>query len=165
MKRVIAVSDSHGDKVALQDALLQAMRGGKIDAAVFLGDGIHDFEAVRPMLTAQGILCYCVRGNNDWSSSEPNDQLFTLGGVRFYICHGHGWHVKYGLERLWFAAREREADIALYGHTHIANIHTERGMHLVNPGSVGAKNHNAIAYAEILVYDNRALQPRLVKWE
>ena len=110
-KRMIVVSDSHGDADGLRAAFEQAARHGKIDAAVFLGDGAADFESVKPYLQSLGAVCYAVKGNNDWSSFEPNELVFTHGGMKVYACHGHTRHVKYGLERLWFAAREREAQL------------------------------------------------------
>ena len=72
---------------------------------------------------------------------------------------------KYTLDRLWYAAREREAQVALYGHTHREKIDLEYGMHFINPGSVGERGQNRSAYAEILVEDNGFVIPSLVKWE
>ena len=136
MKRVIALSDSHGDKAALRAAVEQALRVGPVYAAAFLGDGLSDFAAVQPLLMEAGALCHAVRGNNDWGSREELAVSFLVNGVRFYACHGHEWHVKYGLDRLCYAAMECQAQVALYGHTHHAQVDLERGMYLVNPGAV-----------------------------
>ena len=54
MKRVIALSDSHGDKAALRAAVEQALRVGPVYAAAFLGDGLSDFAAVQPLLMEAG---------------------------------------------------------------------------------------------------------------
>jgi len=165
MKRIIAVSDSHGDADALREAFEQARRCGRIDAAVFLGDGLGDFEAIRPELMGEGTACHAVRGNNDWRFDDPAEILFSLNGVKIYAAHGHMWHVKYGLERLWYAAREREAQVVLYGHTHRAQVDLEYGITFVNPGSVGERYKNGTAYAEIIIEDNGFVNPSLVKWE
>lgn len=162
MKRVIAVSDVHGDIEGLRETLALAGRNGKIDAVVFLGDGMREFDQVREEL--QGITCYAVAGNNDWSTHEPQEVVFTMGGVRFYACHGHTRYVKYGLERLWFAAREREAQVVLYGHTHTAGIDIEYGMFMINPGAVCDRRVKGAAYAEIRVEDNGAVLPQIVHW-
>ena len=100
MKRVIALSDSHGDRAGLRAAVEQALRVGPVHAAAFLGDGLSDFAAVQPILMDAGALCHAVRGNNDWGSREERAVCFVVNGVRFYACHGHEWHVKYGLDRL-----------------------------------------------------------------
>ncbi len=164
MKRVIAVSDSHGSWQELRDAFLQARISGKIDVAVFLGDGSSDFARVRPELEAEGTLCYAVSGNNDWSSPDPREAVFSVGKVRFYACHGHARGVKYGLDRLWYAAMENEAQVALYGHTHVADSTIERGVHLINPGAVCQRSPRDTAYADIRVEDNGAVLPRLIRW-
>ena len=83
-KRLIVVSDSHGDADGLKAAVEQAMRGGKVDALVFLGDGMRDFESLLPALQAQRIDCYAVRGNNDWSSQAAAEIDFRLNGVRSF---------------------------------------------------------------------------------
>ena len=165
MKRIIAVSDSHGDASALREAFELARRRGKIDAAVFLGDGLGDFEAVRAELLRDGIQCHAVRGNNDWRYEDPSEIVFRVNGVKVYACHGHMWHVKYGIERLWYAAREREAQVVLYGHTHSAKVDLEYGVTFVNPGSVGERYKNSCAYAEILIEDNGFVIPGLCKWD
>lgn len=165
MKRVIAVSDSHGDADGVRLAFAQAARHGKIDVAVFLGDGLEDFEAARSWLSRQGALCYAVRGNNDWSAQEPREQCFMVGKVRFYLAHGHQWQVKYGPERLWYAARECGAQVALYGHTHRERIDLEQDVYLINPGSVCEHRAGRSAYAEIQVEDNGYLRPGLRLWE
>jgi len=165
MKRVIAVSDSHGDIEGLRLAFAQAASHGKIDVAVFLGDGLADFEAVRPWLTQRGTICYCVRGNNDWCSPEPREQCFLVNGVRFYLSHGHQWQVKFGPDRLWYAARECGAQVALYGHTHRERVDLERDVYLINPGSVCERRGGRSAYAEIQVEDNGYLRPSLRLWE
>ena len=165
MKRVIAVSDSHGDVQGLRDCYELARRSGPVDVAVFLGDGADDFAQVRPEWEAQGTVCYSVAGNNDWRSDDPQEAAFRVGKVVFYACHGHTRYVKYGLDRLWFAAREREAEVALYGHTHSADIALEYGLCMINPGAVCSRRPKGAAYAEILVEDNGTVIPRIVRWD
>lgn len=165
MKRVIAVSDSHGDAAGLHAAFEQAFRQGRIDAAVFLGDGLADFESIRPELMMKGVQCHAVRGNNDWRGQDPSEALLVINGARIYACHGHMWYVKYGLDRLWYAAREHEAHVVLYGHTHREKIDLEYGVQLINPGAVCERSQARSAYAELLIDDNGFVQPGLCKWE
>ena len=163
-KRVIVVSDSHGDAENLRCAFVQAYKQGHIDAAVFLGDGASDFEQLKQMLFQRGTVCYAVKGNNDWTSFEQAEQVFTIDGVRFFACHGHTRQVKYSLDRLWYAAREREAQVVLYGHTHRERYDFEYGLHLINPGAVCERSKDRSAYAEIWA-ENGLAKVKLVKWE
>lgn len=165
MKRVVAVSDSHGDARGLWEAFELALRMGPIDTAVFLGDGLSDFDSVLPLLRANGTLCHAARGNNDWTRAEPKDVCFMMNGVRFYACHGHEWRVKYGLDRLWYAAQECGAQVALYGHTHRARVDLERGMYLVNPGAICERYKGAVAFADIRVEDNGGVRVIMQKWD
>ena len=143
----------------------QAVRHGKVDAVVFLGDGMSDFESLQPWLLARGTVFYAVKGNNDWSSNEMTEIVFTVNGVRFFACHGHTRYVKYGTDRLWYAAREREAKVVLYGHTHYEKVEDAYGVTMINPGAVCERSKRRSAYAEVMVEDNGFVQTSLVKWE
>lgn len=164
-KRVIVVSDSHGDEHGLRLAFEQAARRGRIDAAVFLGDGMADYESVKSMPSLRETICYAVTGNNDWFSQEPQELLFTVNNVKIFACHGHTRYVKYTLDRLWYAAREREAQVVLYGHTHRERVELEQGVYIINPGAVCERNKLRSAYAELMIEDNGFVQAQLVKWE
>ena len=159
------LSDSHGAEADLRAALDQAVRHGKVDAVVFLGDGMSDFESLQPWLLARGTVFYAVKGNNDWSSNEMTEIVFTVNGVRFFACHGHTRYVKYGTDRLWYAAREREAKVVLYGHTHYEKVEDAYGVTMINPGAVCERSKRRSAYAEVMVEDNGFVQTSLVKWE
>ena len=162
MKRVAVFSDSHGMTSRLREAAMIALQRGRVDVAVFLGDGQGDFRAVAPLF--QDAECLSVRGNNDFGFSVPQELAFTVNGARFYACHGHQWHVKYGLERLCYAAREREARVALFGHTHQSFLQYEYGIWLVNPGAVCSPGTRGFACADIRVEDGGAVHAELARW-
>lgn len=166
MKRVIALSDSHGNEQALRDGIAQALQMGGIDALVFLGDGLEDLQAVKPMLAANGAQTkvVAVRGNNDWRYAANDEETFVISGARFFACHGHTLRVKYGMERLCFTAREREAQVALFGHTHQSMLEYQYGIWFVNPGAVGDARRRGFAYAEMLVDDDGRVRANLVPW-
>ncbi len=166
MKRLIAVSDSHGMTSNLRDAVGIAMRCGPIDAFVFLGDGVQDFEKIRPVLLKcnPAMRLVGVRGNNDFASSLPAMEAFVFGGRNIIATHGHHYQVKYGLERLCYAAREREAEVALFGHTHQSLIEEACGVLLVNPGAVCEGGMRRPAYAELAVDEQGRLKANLIGW-
>jgi len=164
MKRVIALSDAHGDTAGLAEAIDLAWKQGKVDVAVYLGDGVENFLRVRPSLLEKGTVCHIVTGNNDWGCYEPQELVFRVGRAVFYACHGHTRYVKYGTDRLYYAAREREAQVALYGHTHVPKMELEGSVYLINPGAVCDRLRHGVAYAEILVEDNGAVMGQLVKF-
>ena len=168
MIRALILSDIHGEGTNLRWMLEEVWKQvGPIDAYICLGDGVRDFQNAESFIRRRDehATMYAVRGNNDWGSYEEGEIVFQVGGVRFYACHGHQRYVKYNLDRLWYAAREREAQVVLYGHTHSAKVDLEYGVTFVNPGSVGERYKNSCAYAEILIEDNGFVIPSLCKWD
>jgi hypothetical protein len=78
-----------------------------------------------------------VRGNCDGWSDTSVTLTLALGGLRFFLCHGHTLGVKSGYLRAIYAAREQSADVLLFGHTHVPEQDVCRGLKLLNPGSCG----------------------------
>lgn len=136
---LLIVSDSHGHAERLVEALHRQIR--RPDAICFLGDGLADTE----VWASVGIPVYTVRGNCDWSGfyrDEPTERFLYLEGHQLMLTHGHVYDVKSGYERLIAVAREKGADIVLFGHTHmpaelsVSPQNGERRMYLFNPGSI-----------------------------
>ena len=165
--RIIAMSDSHGCRNDLQDAIMQAQRAGKIDGFVFLGDGTDDFELMRSILQYENpqIRLFVVRGNNDFGAlSLPAIETFVMGGVGFFATHGHLYNVKYSMDKLLYAADQRTAKVVLYGHTHMPHCENMYGLQALNPGAICDRRAGRPAYGEILVGEDKSIQARLVSW-
>ena len=56
-------------------------------------------------------------------------------GHRIFLTHGHMYGVRFTTKMLCDAAGESGCDIAVYGHTHVAEISTGH-ITVLNPGSV-----------------------------
>lgn len=130
------VSDSHGDTDSLR-ALVNKM--GELDALCFLGDVSDDARDLETWLAQCGrrTAFYAVKGNNDFAAFEPEEMTLTLAGHRVLMVHGHRQGVKQGLLRLSLYARQKGADIVLFGHTHRAHVGRDGDVLLVNPGAAG----------------------------
>ena len=140
--RIGVFADSHGNLHALRDAV---RRAGKLDMAVHLGDYAGDAR----ILTEEGLACGIVRGNNDFGSSSPTELLLDVEGVKIFCTHGPLQSVYWGLDKLYYTAKERGARAALFGHTHRPCLDNNGGLILLNPGSVaeprgGARESYAI---------------------
>ncbi len=130
MKKVLVLSDSHGDV----DAMERAAARERPDLILHLGDLCRDFDELRrrlPMTQAMQDVC----GNCDGFTEVPDQRVLLVEGKRILMMHGHRYEVKLGYSRAMWAAREAEADILLCGHTHIALDRDLMGLHLMNPGS------------------------------
>jgi putative phosphoesterase len=149
---LLILSDSHGRA----DRVAEAIRRVRPDGILFAGDGLRD-------LTYCDLPCplWAVRGNCDWirsplilgGSAIPADdlqdeELITLDGVRILLTHGHKYGVKGGLGSAVAAASRQDADILIFGHTHIPlELHLSpdgayeygvaKPLTVFNPGSLG----------------------------
>ena len=114
----LVISDSHGRADLVDLALEKQVH--KPDAILFLGDGLRDLR----VLEYQDLHVRCVRGNCDFytafeGQNVPEYALLEVGAYRILIMHGHTHGVKGGMERALGFAAESQADVLLYGHTHV----------------------------------------------
>lgn len=68
--------------------------------------------------------------------SLPYTREERLGDKRFFFTHSHLYDAKLGLYQLVCAARERKADLLLFGHTHQPLTDYDDGLYILNPGSL-----------------------------
>ncbi len=128
--KILIFSDSHGSFGAMMSAI---EREGKVDMIIHAGDvcaDIEDLQFAYPRTCVAG-----VRGNNDFFVRDfPDERLFEVEGVKIFVTHGHLFGVKYSLDGLVKAAIERNADICVFGHTHVTCKEEQGGVVLYNPG-------------------------------
>lgn len=118
------------------------------DAVIHLGDNIEDVDRLTEGFKG---LVYSVKGNCDFSSKYPSEQVVDVEGKKIFITHGHNYGVKYSMNNIYYRAKELEVDIALFGHTHESLIIEEDGVVLMNPGSISLPRNSfrSIGYIEI----------------
>ena len=105
------------------------------DELLFLGDGETDLIPVRtkyPELTI-----HHVRGNCDAFSTARLQMTIQSRRKRIFLCHGHTLRVKSSLDLLVQTAFSEEADVVLFGHTHVPCTGVSMAMDLMNPGTIG----------------------------
>ena len=139
--KVVILSDSHGFRARVFSIL---HREEDADSVIFLGDGLYEMEELE--LASPGLPLYMVRGNCDISLSTPADRLLSMQDRLIFCTHGNGYEVKLTLQGLKKAARQRGADVALFGHTHIPFYEYDDGLYLFNPGSVAASRTGRYTY-------------------
>ena len=133
--KILVFSDSHS-AISFMRACMEAV---KPDAVIHLGDHYDDGEVIKEEYPDSRM--YQVPGNCDKYRAPVGSRevlMPVIGGVRFYLTHGHLHHVKMTLWSLLKDARAAGAEAALYGHTHEAYCHREGdGLWVLNPGSCG----------------------------
>ncbi|MBR0143637.1 MAG: metallophosphoesterase [Clostridia bacterium] len=139
--RLLVFSDTH----RRSSGMLRILSSAVPDVMIHLGDLVSDLEDVRAAFPSLRILS--VPGNCDFVPDEVTET--KIGGVRFFLCHGHQYGVKSGLGRLKAEAKKRDAGIVLFGHTHRACLEEEDGIVYLNPGT--ASGFGRLTYGEIFL--------------
>ena len=142
--KILVFSDSHGGYTNMEKAVALHPDAKMI---IFLGDGLRDAD--RLFDKYRDIPHIAVKGNCDFSSTYGeerylDEQTADVDGVRIFCCHGHKYGVKSSELSLWMRTREKEADVALFGHTHTPFERCFDGVRLFNPGSIGAGSYGVI---------------------
>lgn len=129
--RILVISDSHGRRDLVEKCIRQ---NSKAEVVIHLGDLVADINHMQ--FDFPDRMFINVKGNCDWGIDVPTTQCVTLEGVRIFLTHGHTQGVKYSIETLMSAARQNEAQICLYGHTHVPYNKYHNGLYVMNPGSL-----------------------------
>lgn len=151
MIRILVISDTHGH-ISFIEREIDGIGAENIAAIIHAGDCVEDAEALSYIYP--DIPMYNVAGNNDMFSAVDNDLTLTIGGVKIFITHGHGYRVKYDsdFETLLRKAKSVGADVAVFGHTHFTHLSYHGNLILLNPGSAGYGDR----YALIEIEDGKA---------
>lgn len=149
MKKILVLSDSHGNI----NNMIYAVKREKPDQIIHLGDCWGD--AVHLQKQFPDIYMEQVPGNCD-CRPEMAVRVLMIEGISVMICHGHTYNVKSGYLSLQYAAQEKQADVALFGHTHKVFYDKHNGVAYLNPGSIGAPGFGTPPSYGILTLDGQS---------
>lgn len=129
--KYLVISDSHGYHENIRKVMKQE---GPVEAVFHCGDlecRVGEMERI----TKCNVIA--VSGNNDYYYDElMPKRLITRQGRRILMTHGHMQSVHFGTSRLAYLGEENQADVVMFGHTHVPCLMEERGITLINPGSI-----------------------------
>lgn len=136
--KCLCFSDSHGSTRGIRRALSLHR---DTEVVFFLGDGLAD---IMPLVSEnRNIAWIFVRGNCDLlheidGTEAKTVEEITLMGKKIVLTHGDRYGAKSGYGELISLAKKTEADILLFGHTHLPyeNYFSEHKLYIFNPGSV-----------------------------
>ena len=129
--RILVVSDSHRDYFSLRKVV---MSQSQAEIIFHLGDGENDVETLKLEFPHKHIIA--VRGNCDYPSTFNISEVFTVEGIKIFATHGHEYYVKSGYEEVINEGKKQNANIVLFGHTHLPYENYIDEMYILNPGSV-----------------------------
>lgn len=131
--KIGVVGDSHGNLNALKKAVKQM---GAVDVIFHLGDYVEDGLYLKTLTDAP---VHIIKGNMDQHAENGSSIITTtIGGFKFFACHGHQYGVKNDLNNVYHAGLEKNAEVILFGHSHKAFLQDDGQILIMNPGSVGA---------------------------
>ncbi|MCL2562839.1 MAG: YfcE family phosphodiesterase [Oscillospiraceae bacterium] len=127
--QILVFSDSHNTIASME----KAVREISPDLILHLGDYETDAKVLAKAFPH--IPLRFVRGNCDLISKTPETEDFIIAEKRIVMTHGHRYKVKSDLTALCNMGHFAEADLLLFGHTHIPYYEQISKMHVLNPGS------------------------------
>ena len=142
MKKVIVISDTHGNK-KIFDHIFQNI---DFDHLLFLGDGIADLGVY-----VNDPRVKVVRGNCDFFSHEKTEAFLSVENVLIFYTHGHNYSVKFSLKHLINRVEEIPTNIVCFGHTHKFVNETYNSTTFLNPGSASLNRSSSPSYAIITI--------------
>lgn len=138
--RIIVTSDSHRMKRFVYEIIEKHLDDA--DLFINLGDGEDDID--NALLLYPQIKLERVAGNCDFGSSLPLYKTITCAGKKIFFTHGHPFGVKHGYDEIIQKAHDENADICLFGHTHIPFTQYLDGIYYMNPGAVMCSSYGII---------------------
>lgn len=129
--KILIVTDSHQEF----ENLLKTYKREKPDIVICAGDHSTDVEELS--FVHKEAKYYIVRGNCDFYDMKHEDVLdFELNGIKIFLTHGHLYGVKSSYTLLKKEAKKREANLVIFGHTHIPHLEEDEKITLYNPGAM-----------------------------
>lgn len=126
--KILVVSDNHRNESSLEELI--HLYKDEVDYWFHCGDS--EFKSSHHLWKT----FKSVNGNMDYRNEFPDYRVETVEDEKFIVVHGHQHQVKFSFEPLTELAKENNARIVFYGHTHIAKVDKEQGVYFINPGSI-----------------------------
>ncbi len=148
MSKILVFSDSHGKHTEMINVI---EREKDVDMILHAGDFAGDLDVVIRKSESE-VEHYAVKGNCDFGNA-PKDRFLEVDGVKILLTHGNEFSVKKTYDKIDYWAREKGADIVIFGHTHVPVYKNLVDLHLLNPGSIADSRGLPETYAVIQIKD------------
>ncbi len=143
MTKVLVVSDSHGQNKILEEVIMIEQP----DLIVHAGDHTTSKKYM------DEICDFYVAGNNDYIGES--EEIFKIEDVTVFLVHGHrhvSWTKKNWHQNLYDDASNYEANLIIYGHSHVEIIDKIKGVTIINPGSIAYPRNSSLTKTYIVLW-------------
>lgn len=130
--KMLVVSDTHGMTRRVRKILDEQT---DITHIMHLGDGVKDIEQLER--DYPHLYVYSVKGNNDHFTNNPERIVTNFLDYVIFATHGHLYGVRGNVYGLLAKAKEHNADVVLFGHTHLKYDQVIDGVRFLNPSAFG----------------------------
>jgi putative phosphoesterase len=146
------ISDTHG---MMRPAVHEALAG--VELILHAGD-VGDQDVLDELALIAPV--QAVLGNTDdpVALRLPRALDLVLGGLRIHVSHGH----ELGRPQPERVAAAYDADVCIYGHTHMQKIARVGPRLIVNPGAAGARRFDLLPSVARLAIVDGAAEARLI---
>lgn len=144
--KILILSDSHSRLIKLDLT--------KYDYIIHAGDKGISKDLINNLDNA-----YSVCGNCDFEGEKTLS--FNIDGYNIFLTHGDLFGVKNSLDRLIYRGLIEDANIVIYGHTHIANVFYEGDALFINPGAYMNGNYAEIIDDTLYLHDNNGIYKKI----
>ena len=155
--KILVLSDTHGDTNKAEEAI---RNNSEINLIIHLGDYFRDAQKLSTLFPQ--IPMEYIYGNSDFMIEDvPAEKMLEVDGKRIFITHGHRYSVKWDYDKLYKKAEEMNADLLLFGHTHIPELIEKGNYCVLNPGSTSDPRDDSNESYAIIEIDNGRVAPKL----
>lgn len=157
--RIGITGDTHGRQQIIRKIIQEAP---PVEMWLHTGDYSQDGNLLENLSALPVIK---VAGNCDGVSGRANpDEIFPLEGFNIWLTHGHRYfHYREVGELAWWA-KKLEADIAVFGHTHVPMCKWFGETLLINPGSpVQPRGGSEPSFAVLTLQEGKKPQVEFIK--
>ena len=157
--QILVFSDSHGNLTNFKNILNKYKN--TVSHVIHLGDYDEDVAEIQHSYSSYNFIN--IAGNCDYNTVLPTEKTFTLANKTFFITHGHRYSVKNNLVRLTYGAEEKQANICLFGHTHIPVLTFINEVLYMNPGSISQPRGNYSYSYGIIDITNENISAKIIE--
>lgn len=155
--KIGVVSDTHGDLSAIKKVVAAV---GKVDSWLHAGDYSQDGEYLKSIT---GCPVTAAKGNCDGQAMAKIDEFLEINGITIWLTHGHRYHVKQGLSELRYWAKQYNAAVVVYGHTHTPVMLEAENVVLFNPGSAAQPVDYHLPTCGIISIEGKSIEARHIE--
>lgn len=155
--KILVISDTHGDTNKAEKAIKS---NKEVNLIIHLGDYFRDAQKLSALFP--DIPMEYIYGNSDFMINDvPAEKLLEICGKKIFITHGHKYSVKWDYEKLFRKAEELNADVLLFGHTHIPEIIKRDKYYVLNPGSTSDPRNDTDESYAVIDINNGKVAPKI----